>query len=179
MSRGSFPRVHGQPVGKADCVDLGDGRLLIGEIYVNPGPPPMNMLEKLKRWWRRDPPASCRGQGIGSMLLEKVLTAAREQGFELAYGTLTKGDIARNPFLADWYRRHGFELLEADGDCAGDPAFKLVFHFRKPDRPKTVLAVYRHVEGDEEGNRQRRKEAFSRMMKEVADDHQADSEPQA
>jgi hypothetical protein len=69
------------------------------------------------------------------MLLEAVLAAARVEGFRVAHGTLTKSDITRNPFLPSWYWRHGFELLDPDGESVGDPAFKLMYRFPAPSPP--------------------------------------------
>jgi class 3 adenylate cyclase len=38
-------------------------------------------------------------------------------------------------------------------------------------RGRTFFAVSRHVEGDEEGNRRRRREGFARMMRAVVEAH--------
>lgn len=60
-------------------------------------------------------PVDFRGEGLGSRLLERVVVEARARGMHEVCGYVTTSDLEVTPGLLDWYRRHGFEILEPAG----------------------------------------------------------------
>jgi GNAT superfamily N-acetyltransferase len=54
-----------------------------------------------------------RNRGLGSALLGKVISMAREQGASIVYGNISAKDLAVTPRLLGFYERHGFTVQQA------------------------------------------------------------------
>ncbi|MCU0490288.1 MAG: GNAT family N-acetyltransferase [Chloroflexaceae bacterium] len=52
-----------------------------------------------------------RGHEVGTGLLREALALLRDHGVKLVQGYVREGDLTLQPFLLDWYRRHGFAVL--------------------------------------------------------------------
>ena len=69
-------------------------------------------------------------RGIGSQLLDMLITKARSEGIAVIYGSVTQDDIENTPYLLDWYQRHGFVLTEPDQECNPSAKKKIVLTLR-------------------------------------------------
>ncbi len=47
--------------------------------------------------------------------MREVLKTATNLKVTRIYGYVTKSDIEKSPFLLDWYRGFGFDVIEPDG----------------------------------------------------------------
>jgi GNAT superfamily N-acetyltransferase len=97
---------------RAACVDMGE-YLLLGDIVVDCAAfvtesAAQRFLRRLLR--RSAPTADYRHRGIGSVLLDLVIATARRHGVSRIDGMVVEKDVAANPALLDWYRRHGFSV---------------------------------------------------------------------
>lgn len=80
----------------------------------------------------REKSTNFRGQGLGSLLLDRLLQEADKAGIHTIWGSVTRDDIQRTPGLLDWYRRRGFIVENPDDECIGAAVAKIV-----RTRPKT------------------------------------------
>ena len=69
---------------------------------------------------------SFRGQGLGSLLLNRVLQEADAAGIHTVWGSVTQNDIQRTPHLLEWYRRKGFFVGKPDDECIGTAVAKIL-----------------------------------------------------
>lgn len=58
-------------------------------------------------------PINYRGRGLGSVLLRHFIAYTREQAFQVMQGQVFRADLENTPYLLQWYRQHGFEILPA------------------------------------------------------------------
>jgi len=58
-------------------------------------------------------PINYRGRGLGSILLRQVIAYTRERAFQSIQGQVFRADVENTPYLLQWYRQHGFEILAA------------------------------------------------------------------
>jgi len=79
--------VDGEPVGGVRLEPTGDDRVKISRLAVR---------------------AERKGEGIGTALLDRAERAIRERG----YGTAWLTTPPEHPFLADFYRDRGYEVVE-------------------------------------------------------------------
>jgi hypothetical protein len=56
-------------------------------------------------------PINYRGRGLGSVLLRCVIAYTRERGFQSVQGQVFRADLENTPYLLQWYRQHGFQVL--------------------------------------------------------------------
>ena len=96
--------VGGERVGYVWCERDGDA-LLLADITVCQG---------------------CRGRGIGTTLLRRVLRAADSAGVRRTWGSVTADDLRRWPGLLDWYGCHGFAVEEPDAECVPEAVKKVI-----------------------------------------------------
>jgi hypothetical protein len=58
-------------------------------------------------------PINYRGRGLGSILLRQLIDYTREHAFQHIQGQVFRADTENTPYLLQWYRHHGFEILPA------------------------------------------------------------------
>jgi len=66
-----------------------------------------------------------RGRGLGSAVLRFIIQRAVAHGFTEIEGKLSPHDLAANPNLPEWYRRHGFTIIPGEGQRWGRIQLKL------------------------------------------------------
>lgn len=105
---------NGRLIGAADCPVHSAESLLLGniEIFSTAVPPSLMAGDTAPQ----PPPPDYRGRGLGTLLLNFVITQARLSGFQRITGHLHPQNLADNPALPDWYRRRKFNVrMNADG----------------------------------------------------------------
>lgn len=55
-------------------------------------------------------PPKQQGAGLGSQLLRRIITLAKQQGVRSIRGDIAQRDMESTPGLLDWYRRYGFRV---------------------------------------------------------------------
>lgn len=83
--------------------------LILDDIHIFE-PPLMSykrLLGFIPIWHRKK---TFRGLGLGSAMLEFVITQAQKLKVEDIWGLLTQGDKTDTPYLVDLYERHGFTI---------------------------------------------------------------------
>ena len=55
--------------------------------------------------------ADLRGLGIGSRLLELVISESKMVGADEIWGSVVESDLQQNRNLLGWYQQHGFQVL--------------------------------------------------------------------
>ena len=113
-------------VGYAKCT-CRDNRLLLGDIFVyDKHPLPWSFLNSLLNLfglpYRK---VNFRSLGIGTRLLNYILSKATTAGVREVWGSVTQQDIDRNPHLLSWYEHHGFIISEADNECIEEAVKKI------------------------------------------------------
>lgn len=63
---------------------------------------------------------SFRGMGIGTALLERIVTEASLAGMAQVWGSVTASDLEKTPILLEWYRGRGFEVSHESSDPVVD-----------------------------------------------------------
>jgi hypothetical protein len=58
-------------------------------------------------------PVNYRGRGLGSILLRQLIAYTRERAFQSLQGQVFRADVENTPYLLQWYRQQGFEILAA------------------------------------------------------------------
>lgn len=58
-------------------------------------------------------PINYRGRGLGSVLLRQLIAYTQERAFQSIQGQVFRADVENTPYLLQWYRQHGFEILAA------------------------------------------------------------------
>ncbi len=110
-------------VGAAACILEGTilkiGDLKVKDDFFLPWPFAHNILILLGVPCRR---LNFRGLGIGTALLNRIISEADQSGISLLWGSVTASDIAKTPYLLDWYQRMGFEVAHE----SKDPVIKAV-----------------------------------------------------
>lgn len=105
---------RGYPAGQAYCI-VKDHRLKIGDLKV---PLPYRFPWRGFRWLRFPyTTVDCRRRGIGTTIMQRVLSEAARLGIVEVWGEIVDFDLARSPFLATWYERLGFTVSEPDSEC--------------------------------------------------------------
>ena len=97
----------GRPwIGVASCT-LSGTTMTLADIQLRE-----DILRPRAFWARllRRPPVriNYRGRGLGSALLAMVIDHARKSECRTITGIVAARDLATNPRLVEWYRRHGF-----------------------------------------------------------------------
>ncbi len=106
-------------VGRARCVQEG-ASLLIGDLQVYDAchiPWPlangilvMIGLHRRTRGFRR--------LGVGTALLNRIISEGAKAGISRLWGNITPGDIGATPRLLDWYHAKGFEVSYQNDDTS-------------------------------------------------------------
>ena len=109
---------RGLRVGYARCI-LENDRLLIGDFLVKDSQcVPWRFLDKLRCLLHiRCPQRNFRGHGIGSKLIDTVISQAQRSSVSEIWGSLTADDIKNTEHLLSFYRRRGFTIRDPDGEC--------------------------------------------------------------
>jgi GNAT superfamily N-acetyltransferase len=100
-------RHQGEQVGHAQCVRDGDS-LCLGDLMINK-PTQAGLLGSLERKLKGQL-SDYRGRGLGTILLQQVLSTAKETGVKEIHGSIVQDDIDTTPHLLDWYKRYGFRV---------------------------------------------------------------------
>lgn len=74
-------------------------------------------LRRMLNWHKK--PVNYRKRGLGSALLKFIIATASQRGLLEINGSLSQHDLMQNPNLANWYRRHGFDVSEGGNYGAG------------------------------------------------------------
>jgi hypothetical protein len=107
-------------VGRLSAVIHSELEVLLGDLRVDDEVEAQMSSVPLFGWLRsKRRPVSYRGKGIGSILLDHFLGWCRDVNVVDVYGSVTASDLQKTPWLLDWYRRHGFEVLPPDSRCIG------------------------------------------------------------
>lgn len=80
------------------------------------------------RWpWRtyEGLPQNFQRRGVGGRLLQLIIAKAQADGAKEVWGFIVDQDLKASPFLPEWYKRHGFELLEPDAECLHNAVIKI------------------------------------------------------
>jgi GNAT superfamily N-acetyltransferase len=100
-------RHQGEQVGYANCVRDGDSLCLCDLIIEEPIK--AGLLGSLQRKLTGQP-SNYRGRGLGTILLQQVLSTAKETGVKEIHGSIVQDDVDTTPHLLDWYKRYGFRV---------------------------------------------------------------------
>jgi GNAT superfamily N-acetyltransferase len=57
-----------------------------------------------------------RGRGLGSAALQAIITLARQKGVTEITAFIVHKDLARMPYLPEWYARRGFRVTPSTSD---------------------------------------------------------------
>lgn len=82
--------------------------LLIGDIKIFERPAGPSGCLLLRVFNQR--PKSFRQRGLGSAMLEYMISQAEQLGVEQMSGFVSLEDIRNTPYLLDWYQHHGFAV---------------------------------------------------------------------
>ena len=55
-----------------------------------------------------------------------MLNAADSMGIREIWGSVMPSDIRAQPALLDWYRKHGFVVVDSDHECVAGAEKKIV-----------------------------------------------------
>lgn len=99
-------------IGEIKCVFQPNGDMLLGDliIYNQVIPCSKNLATSLWRIFFKPKPINYRQRGLGTQLLQFVINEAQKHGVRKIYGSLVQEDINSNPNLANWYKKHGFQI---------------------------------------------------------------------
>jgi len=104
-------------VGYANCT-LTNRILTLADLHVAmDAPQPRRGVSRFFHWVlnTRRKAVNYRGRGLGAALLRFIIRKAVAHGFTEIEGKLSPHDLAANPKLPEWYRRHGFTVIPGDG----------------------------------------------------------------
>ena len=118
---------EGSILGYVYCWET-DSRLNLQDILIYdhmrlPYPFPLSLIIRARA-------LDMRGLGLGSMLLREVIKRAKERGISEIWGSVRVDTCEPPPSLLDWYRRHGFEVLEPDAETMRGAAHKVVLRLK-------------------------------------------------
>lgn len=126
---------QGHRVGHAWCTVGDDGRMALADLKLETvhlrrpvAHSPLILLGVTCR--TRD----FRGQGVGRMLMQRVLSEARAMGIREVWGSVTQEDIDGTPYLLEWYRRLGFTVMAPDGECIGSAVKRIMVRLQQEPR---------------------------------------------
>jgi len=108
---------EGARVGEAKCT-VGPGGLFIGDLHIfePAGSQKQNWIARLGEilGWR-EKPQSYRRLGLGSEMLQYIVSRARQKGIKGIEGNFSAVDTGPNPKLPEWYRKRGFTIKSDSG----------------------------------------------------------------
>lgn len=109
---------RGDSIGYAYC-GLGVSEIEISNIVVKSNVPvPDTFIKKVcSACGIAFTGADMRGNGVGSLLLNRVIEEAKGRGVREIWGSIVQKDLDVSPFLLAWYARHGFVITEPDERC--------------------------------------------------------------
>jgi GNAT superfamily N-acetyltransferase len=98
-----------EQIGRANCVvNVSTNRVLIGDIVIDEDKK-LNGLDLIEAMLKKEP-KNYRRRGLGSKLLQVIFEYAQRLGAVEICGNIVQKDLAANPGLLHWYRKHGFEV---------------------------------------------------------------------
>lgn len=104
---------QGSEIGRIQWVFHPPGQMCLGDLIINDAVvhTPQNQAIALLQLAFKPKPVDYRRRGLGTQLLRFAIDQARRRGARRIYGSLMQEDIARNPNLVDWYKKHGFHIV--------------------------------------------------------------------
>jgi GNAT superfamily N-acetyltransferase len=122
--------MNGRRVGYAYCHQT-SGRLNIQDLHVYDSlRPPWSITDPIRVLLRLPRPAvNFRGNGIGTVLITRIIEEARKEQIQEIWGSVKQDDVNATPGLLDWYQRRGFMILEPDAECLKDSAWRISLTF--------------------------------------------------
>lgn len=118
-------------VGKLTAVIQESNQVLLSDVEVEAAVVtrwfPFRRL--IARWYPSIGTTNYRQRGIGTFLLESLLTWCGENGVSEVFGTVVQEDLVNTPVLLSWYARHGFEILPPDSRCIGNAIHLVVWRY--------------------------------------------------
>lgn len=117
-------------VGKLTAVIQENNQVLLSDVEVEAAVMtrwfPFRRL--IAKWWPSIGTTNYRKRGIGTLLLQSLLTWCSENGFSEVFGTVVQKDLVNTPVLLAWYARHEFEILPPDERCIGNAVQLVVWN---------------------------------------------------
>lgn len=87
--------------------------LLITDLIIFDVPVLLTLQERVSRFIKRQP-THYKGRGLGSAMLNFIITSARAMGVSEINGWITGEDLEKTPYLPAFYRKHGFTVNDSD-----------------------------------------------------------------
>lgn len=116
-------------VGKLTAVIQENNQVLLSDVEVEAAVMarwfPLRRL--FAKWYPSIGTTNYRQRGIGTLLLESLLTWCSENGVSEVFGTVVQEDLVNTPVLLGWYARHEFEILPPDDRCIGNAVHLVVW----------------------------------------------------
>lgn len=109
-------------VGEVKCILRSPDEMQLADIlvYDEVVHSPQNFFDMfLKIVFGRNKTVNYRQRGLGTTLLNFVISHAHNRGVKRVYGTVVERDITNRPSLFQWYQRHGFKV--GDATCEDIP----------------------------------------------------------
>ena len=66
-----------------------------------------------------------RGNGVGSLILDRLISESKRRGIAIIWGSVLKDDVERTPFLLEWFKRRGFSISAPDKRCLPNAVKKI------------------------------------------------------
>jgi len=101
-------------VGYINCILQPNNQLLIGDIVLHDEPVGKRGCLPTARIWHKVP--QYKHVGLGSKMLKFIVDRAVSMKADSIYGFIVPNDLKYSPHLIDWYRHHGFTLIEGDNN---------------------------------------------------------------
>jgi GNAT superfamily N-acetyltransferase len=104
---------EGSEIGRVQWVFHPPDQMCLGDLIIDDAVvhTPQNLAIALLQLAFKPQPVDYRRRGLGTELLRFAIAQARRRGARRIYGSLMQEDIARNPNLVDWYKKHGFHIV--------------------------------------------------------------------
>jgi len=104
---------QGCKIGNVQWVFHPPGQMCLGDLIIDDAVvhTPQNLAIALWQLVFKPQPVDYRRRGLGTELLRFAIAQARRCGIGRIYGSLMQEDIASNPNLVDWYKKHGFHIV--------------------------------------------------------------------
>jgi len=103
------------PVGYCNCIFQGNemniADLRIRDDVLQPQGQALGLLRSLIPCWKRKT-INYWNRGLGSTLLDCVISSARQKNVKSITAHVTKEDLSKTPHLLDFYRKLGFTVFE-------------------------------------------------------------------
>lgn len=100
--------------GQDKCVFETPDEMLLGDLIIFNSDELLDRNESLwyEFWQKIFKPklTNYLNRGLGTHLLNFVITSACKRGIKRIYGTITQKDVINTPGLTNWYKKYGFQI---------------------------------------------------------------------